>query len=170
MGNVSRYAPWYDVYALIDPFEMQAFYVGITDNLLERYIAHVKMRDDNAAKNARIEAIINRGCLPLINVLITVQGKEGALDFEALWIETFRLWRQPLTNRELRVYENTPSRQAVLNSAIEQVNCVSTACNMTIGLMDASKLVDLIKNDAGLQEAIKKYGYTVTYKGRALDG
>lgn len=136
---------WFDVYALFDPFEEVVFYVGITDDFIGRYIEHVRMRDDNTAKNARVASIIVRGCLPIINRLIKVQGKAGAFDLEALFIEIFRLYKQPLTNRELRVFSNVPARQAIIDNIVQEVSGYDSRAIITVTPVDAHKVVELLK-------------------------
>lgn len=94
---------WYDVYFLIDPFIMQVFYVGISEDSTQRYLQHIQMRDENTRKNERIAAIIAHGSLPLLYVGMKVQGTEGALFYEGLYTEVFLHCGQPLTNSVMKI-------------------------------------------------------------------
>jgi hypothetical protein len=94
---------WYDVYFLIDPFIMQVFYVGVSEDSMQRYLQHIQMRDNNARKNERISAIIAHGSLPLMYSSIKVKGTKGALFYEGLYTEVFLCCGQPLTNSVMKV-------------------------------------------------------------------
>lgn len=94
---------WYDVYFLIDPFIMQVFYVGISEDSMQRYLQHIQMKDTNTQKNERIAAIIAHGSLPLLYVGIRVQGTQGALFYEGLYTEVFLSCGQPLTNSTMKI-------------------------------------------------------------------
>lgn len=94
---------WYDVYFLIDPFIMQVFYVGMSEDSIQRYLQHIQMKDGNTQKNERIAAIIAHGSLPLLYKWMKVQGTEGAYFYEALYTEVFLCCKQPLTNSVMKV-------------------------------------------------------------------
>jgi hypothetical protein len=94
---------WYDVYFLIDPFIMQVFYVGMSEDSTQRYLQHIQMKDGNTQKNERIAAIMAHGSLPLLYVGIRVQGTEGALFYEGLYTEVFLSCGQPLTNSVMKI-------------------------------------------------------------------
>lgn len=94
---------WYDVYFLVDPFIMQVFYVGISEDCIQRYLQHIQMKDNNTQKSERIAAIIAHGSLPLLYKVMKVQGTEGALFYEGLYTEAFLHCEQPLTNGVMKI-------------------------------------------------------------------
>jgi hypothetical protein len=94
----------YHIYHLIDPLKRETFYVGMTDNLIERYIAHLKMRDENLAKNDRIASLLDKGVLPLMFSRFQIRGRSKAEYAEAVEIEISRAYGYPLTNKELNLY------------------------------------------------------------------
>ena len=94
---------WYDVYFLVDPFIMQVFYVGISEDSVQRYLQHIQMKDNNTEKNRRIAAIIAHGSLPLLYRGMRVQGTEGALFYEGLYTEAFLYCEQPLANSVMKI-------------------------------------------------------------------
>lgn len=90
----------YIIYALIDPRDLSVHYVGMTNNLTERYIAHVTNRETNTQKNMWILELRGKGLLPMCRTLETCDTERQARERESAWIEGFIDIDHPLYNKE----------------------------------------------------------------------
>ena len=90
----------YVVYALIDPRETSVRYVGMTNDLTERYIAHLRCTEVNEAKNKWIEQLRRVGLVPMCRTLQVCNGEREAREAERQWIAAFLELDEPLCNSE----------------------------------------------------------------------
>lgn len=90
------------VYGLLDPTRGNAvYYVGMTHNLHQRFLTHVKNEDDLPAKNAVTTRILKSNRVPGCVVFVTASNKAWGYVGESYFIELLRLLGHPLTNRNL---------------------------------------------------------------------
>jgi len=88
----------YIVYALVDPQDQKAWYVGITNDLERRYISHLRCMEENEAKNKWIDSLKSQGYLPIMQTLEKMHSRSQAVIREVYWINHFNHLRMPLTN------------------------------------------------------------------------
>lgn len=79
----------YTVYALVDPRDSQPHYVGITDNLYERFIQHLHCDGSNTRKDAWIQSLKDANVVVRMDALQTVASKVEVHVREAYWIHHF---------------------------------------------------------------------------------
>lgn len=92
------------VYVLIDSSTEQAFYVGVSTDPYQRFIAHLQCRGNNEAKNEYIAGLKQRNLVPAMHILHCSYGTEEThAKIEAHYIDLFRKNGQPLTNQHLRI-------------------------------------------------------------------
>lgn len=95
--------PMWITYALLDPrFRKEGcvFYVGLTNDIRARYIAHIGLKEVNRQKNAIIEELLSVGMLPIPRTLeISFTEQQGRIS-ERDWIKAFIDIGEPLTNVE----------------------------------------------------------------------
>ncbi len=87
-------------YALIDPRSTSVFYVGLTNDVRERFISHIMNREVNRAKNAIIDELRAVGMLPYFRLLEVSEGERAGRESERRWIGAFLELGEPLTNSE----------------------------------------------------------------------
>jgi hypothetical protein len=87
-------------YALIDPRATAVFYVGLTNDIRERFIAHIMNREVNRAKNAIIDELRAVGMLPYCRTLELSQNEYDGRASERRWIAAFLEIGEPLCNAE----------------------------------------------------------------------
>jgi hypothetical protein len=90
----------YVIYALIDPRDTTVRYVGMTNDLTERFITHLRSREVNNVKNDWMRDLRVLGLLPICRTLHVVQSEREAREAERNWIEAFLEIEQPLYNSE----------------------------------------------------------------------
>ena len=88
------------IYALIDPRDTTCRYVGMTNDLTERFIAHISSREVNALKNMWMKDLKEQGYLPICRTLEVCEDERTAREREAAWITGFMEIEQPIYNRE----------------------------------------------------------------------
>lgn len=92
----------YAIYALVDPVEdYKVCYVGMTSDILERYIQHLRCVDKNPAKNEWVQRLRERGYLPTLRTLEVVETELEARRKEAYWIHFYKGLHMPLTNTHI---------------------------------------------------------------------
>lgn len=87
-------------YALVDPRQTSIFYVGLTNDVRERFIAHIMNREVNRAKNAIIDELRAVGMLPYFRLLEVSEGERAGRASERRWIDAFLEIGEPLCNAE----------------------------------------------------------------------
>ena len=90
----------YMVYALIDQRMTAIRYVGMTNDLVARYSAHITNREVNREKNLWIDEMRSVGMIPYCRTLEVCEDEREARDAERKWIEAFREVGEPLFNVE----------------------------------------------------------------------
>jgi len=90
----------YYVYALYSPFNAECFYVGLTTNVEERMLQHMRTDDcGNPAKKKIIDSFKVQNRKPLLEILWTYTcGIETANKYEMYWIEKKRSEGAKLVN------------------------------------------------------------------------
>lgn len=86
------------VYGLQDPRDNQVFYVGLTSDISDRYIQHIKCEGNNAEKNKRVQELKALGLLPIPLTLETVHTRAYGQERELYWIGHYRHLGMPLCN------------------------------------------------------------------------
>lgn len=92
----------YTIYALVDPIEdYKVCYVGMSNDILERYIQHLRCSDKNPAKNEWVRDLRDQGYLPTLRTLEVVETEIEAKKREAYWIHFYKTLHMPLTNTHI---------------------------------------------------------------------
>lgn len=92
----------YVIYTLIDPRDHTVHYVGMTDNVYKRFLAHINCSGNNLEKNLWIQELRRANVLVLLKTLETTEDVGYARIREAYWIQHFVSLHEPLTNRTLK--------------------------------------------------------------------
>jgi predicted GIY-YIG superfamily endonuclease len=93
------------VYALCDPRDGTARYIGITNNMLARYNEHLRLNGPNERKQAWLTELLDAHLLPIMHNLEVVEVYEEARDREVAWIEAYIAAGADLLNDEAYRYE-----------------------------------------------------------------
>lgn len=88
------------IYALLDPRDTSCRYVGMTNDLTERYITHLRMGEVNRAKNTWILDLKSVGMVPICRTLEVCETERDARERESAWIAGFMAIDHPLYNHE----------------------------------------------------------------------
>lgn len=108
------------VYGLIDPRDSSVFYVGITDDVYTRFLAHLKCDGSNPVKDARIQELKAANRMVVMQTLQEVEGLDLAKRREAYWLRHYYDLGMSLTNLVMPVYhENIVIVQAPQPPAAE---------------------------------------------------
>ncbi len=88
------------IYALIDCRDTSVRYVGMTNDLTERFISHLRNGEVNRAKNDWILELKGKGLVPICRTLQVCYSEREAREAERNWIAAFLEIDEPLTNAE----------------------------------------------------------------------
>lgn len=77
------------VYALVDPRDHLPFYVGITDDLYQRFREHISLKETNIQKNDRIRELQQAYLLPIMQTLEVTESYAKARQRENHWIRHY---------------------------------------------------------------------------------
>ena len=91
----------FSIYALIDPRNYKAFYIGKTSrNPKIRYEEHIDEMEGSSPKQTKIKEIYDCDCqLPdLVKLEEGIEGEKVAFTREIFWIEVFKMAGNVLTN------------------------------------------------------------------------
>jgi hypothetical protein len=88
------------IYALIDSRDTSIRYVGMTNDIVERFITHLRSREVNTEKNRWILELRSLGLVPICRTLETVDTERQARERERAWIEGFIAAGEELLNVE----------------------------------------------------------------------
>lgn len=103
------------VYALVDPLNMEAFYVGVTTRAgsgrLGSHIFDARANPDRNERTKRLAGILASEKRPLLYDLETVQGPDW-VEAEQFWIANLRFLGCQLTNQAIGGPGSTGSRQS----------------------------------------------------------
>jgi predicted GIY-YIG superfamily endonuclease len=80
----------YVVYSLDDPRDNNPFYVGITEDIFERFIQHLRCDGSNYRKDARIQELKEAHLVPVMRPLEIVPVEIEARIREAYWIQHYQ--------------------------------------------------------------------------------
>lgn len=87
-------------YALFDPRDASVRYVGMTNDLTERFVTHLRSREVNTQKNEWVIELRSLGLLPVCRTLQVVDTEREAREAERNWISAFLALDMPLFNTE----------------------------------------------------------------------
>lgn len=93
------------VYALCDPRDGAARYIGITNNMLARYNEHLRLNGSNERKHEWLTELLDAHLLPIMHTLEVVEVYEEARDREVAWIQAYINAGAELLNDEAYKYE-----------------------------------------------------------------
>jgi predicted GIY-YIG superfamily endonuclease len=77
------------VYGMVDPRDSKVFYIGITNNLYQRFKEHMLMCGNNERKQARIQEILDTHMLPWMLTLEVVDPNVSARERETAYIVAY---------------------------------------------------------------------------------
>lgn len=97
------------VYRLIDPRDRSTRYVGLTENLLTRFIQHLRCVDKNARKNDWIHELDSLGLVPIAEQLELITDRSIAAKRERYWMQHYRYLGNDLFNAALPAIEIKPA-------------------------------------------------------------
>lgn len=86
------------IYGLEDPRDNKMHYVGVTDDVFTRFMAHIQCSGNNFAKNAWMLSLRADNVLPRMIELERVEDLKKAHLREAYWIHHYQALGHPLTN------------------------------------------------------------------------
>ena len=89
----------FTVYDLVDPRDGEPFYVGITENVYDRFLQHINCEGGNFEKNARIMELRGLNLMVVMRSLQQVETRSVALLREKYWIEHYVALGKVLYNR-----------------------------------------------------------------------
>lgn len=98
--------PDHFIYTLLNPITNKVFYIGITyETIHKRLKRHIsKSKELKNKVHLEIQAIINTGSTPTVELLDIVTGNEyvrNRTSLETYWICQFRAWGFELANERL---------------------------------------------------------------------
>jgi predicted GIY-YIG superfamily endonuclease len=73
----------YVIYALVDPRDNTVHYVGCTQNVYDRFIAHIQCSGNNYAKNAWIHELRTINKMVIMETLEEIEDRQQAEEREA---------------------------------------------------------------------------------------
>jgi hypothetical protein len=88
------------IYALIDSRNTSVRYIGMTNNIVERFITHLRCGEVNTEKNRWILELRGKGLVPICRTLETVETERQARERERAWIDAFIEVGEELLNVE----------------------------------------------------------------------
>jgi hypothetical protein len=88
----------YVIYALIDPRDDSVRYVGMTEDVYRRFLAHLRGLDNNREKNTWLYELRLANKMVIMKTLEEVEDRETALGREAHWIQHFGISKKPVVN------------------------------------------------------------------------
>jgi predicted GIY-YIG superfamily endonuclease len=94
----------YIIYALADPRSNKVHYVGMTDDVYQRFLAHIQCSGNNFEKNTWVmslreaNVIVQMLELERVERVTRKRARTYALTREAYWIRHYNLLGHPLTN------------------------------------------------------------------------
>lgn len=96
----------YSIYVLINPITDKLFYVGKTEQKIEKRLAahlcdHANPKGSRSPKNRAIIEILTQNKLPVVKEVDSVYGLSNALELEKFWIKKLYKDGHPITNREV---------------------------------------------------------------------
>ena len=86
------------IYGLEDPRDRLVFYVGMTDDVFKRFMAHIQCSGNNYEKNARITEMRSQNVMPHMIELQRTEDTGFARIREAYWIQHYISLGHPITN------------------------------------------------------------------------
>lgn len=99
------------VYRLIDPRNQSTRYVGLTENLLTRFIQHLRCVDKNARKNDWVHELDSLGLVPIAEQLELITDRSIAAKRERYWMQHYRYLGHDLFNAALPATEIKPAME-----------------------------------------------------------
>lgn len=90
--------PMYVIYALADPRDSKVHYVGMTDNVYQRFLAHIQCSGNNFDKNAWMLSFREANVMVQMLELERAEHVIQARAREAYWIRHYTLLGHPITN------------------------------------------------------------------------
>jgi len=96
----------YSIYVLENPITHEFFYVGKTEQKIEKRLAahlcdHANPKNSRSPKNRVIISLLEKDELPLIKEIDSVYGLQNALNLEKFWIHKLYNDGHPITNKEV---------------------------------------------------------------------
>lgn len=116
----------YLIYALVDPHTEEVRYIGITNDMTNRFMNHLRAAGSRTLKGAWLEDLQNEGLQPLVKTLEEVKvlktQRNLAEERERYWIHKFEQSGASLTNikdtksdprKSSRIHSNDTNKQAL---------------------------------------------------------
>lgn len=91
----------YTVYALIDPRDYAVCYIGITNDVYERFFQHLRCDGTNPVKDAWITELRQANVLLIMKTLEVVEDAEKARERETFWIHHYQFLGVRLYNQAI---------------------------------------------------------------------
>jgi predicted GIY-YIG superfamily endonuclease len=91
----------YTIYALIDPRDLAVCYIGITNDVYDRFMQHLRCDGTNSAKDTWIAELKQENVMLIMKTLEVVETVEQARERETFWIHHHRFLGIPLFNQSI---------------------------------------------------------------------
>lgn len=88
----------YCIYTLSDPLSDETKYIGLTQNLKERYENHLWAGGEKNPKNSWIKNLKSKGLKPKLDIIDECVDIHMANELEVYWISQFKAWGFELKN------------------------------------------------------------------------
>jgi predicted GIY-YIG superfamily endonuclease len=110
------------IYALIDPRDNLAFYIGRTKDIYRRFLQHIGHHENNEAKNMRIQELKALHLVPSMKTLEIIKGDCAlAAEREAYWIRHHRSLGIALTNDVVYIASEKRTKQKAENIGDKEI-------------------------------------------------
>lgn len=113
----------YTIYSLCDPRTQEVRYVGMSNNVIQRFGQHLSSPNDggNEAKGAWILELQHAELMPVLQIVESGLSRESAIKREQYWMTFYLDGGSPLTNAIVPVNKSCKGRnKGVVPSQAEQ--------------------------------------------------
>src|SRR5260370_22490708 len=166
----------YFVYTLTDPRTGTVGYVGITNNVYERFKQNNSYQENKGKKHAWIQQLQQEKVMPAMKILEVVENEESALDRERYWIKHYKEQGIQLTNLYLPPMRKVePQRHEISGVSSNSVFSLSTPNDLwaefTIGqslygeesIVPYKRLLEWREANTAMFMSLKEGGKNVAY-------
>jgi hypothetical protein len=135
----------YVIYALEDPRNNLIFYVGRTDNLYERFIDHIRCKENNEEKNRIMHELKALDLLPIPRTLERVHSLQEASEREYYWVKHYDHLGMPLANASVLLAIKRAEAKKIAETQARKTRIMSALRKFARGTHDDS-VIDILSS------------------------